>query len=108
MSHYAFARKFDLSTPTVRGVGASPVTKDVPMSSMLPNGVPPMRGAGGEIVSGAGAMSVESRALVGAAAVYGVMYYGVVLATKGALLAGGAAFIAGPIAASMLLSAVLD
>ncbi len=103
MSSYAFARKLDLpfTTSPVRGVGGDPMT------ASRHSDVSPMRGAGA-IQQGVGALEPATQALVQAGAIGGIMFYGVVLAIKGSLLYGGAAFIGGPMVVSYVLSKAMN
>ncbi len=103
MSTYAFARKFDLSASSTRDVGP-----DLTPSRGGVGADPLAKGVGSDLAGGVGALAPETQALVQAGAIGGVMFYGVILAIKGSLLAGGAAFIAGPMVVSYVLSKAMN
>ncbi len=89
--NHSFARKLSVSTP-VRGTGAMVGVPDLDSPAKI---------------EGVGAVSQDVKIVASAAAVYGVMFYGVTLAIKGSLLAGGAAFIGGPIVVTYALTKML-
>lgn len=88
----SFSRTVDLSsplTPSNGGSGAMTRASDGAIGA-------PIKGTGG---------SAEVAALATYAVTSGVMYYGVLLAIKGSVMLGGAAFIGGPLAISLLAQA---
>lgn len=86
----SFARK--LSVP-VSGVGGLPIVKAT--------------GAGADL-SGVGAMDPGTASIVTYGLSSAAMFYGVMLAIKGSLLLGGAAFIGGPLVIATVMTKIQE